>query len=388
MERESRWRCCRHLTVEPSFLLVAYSLALFEAPFQDLLLQRICQQTSEVPFEWCEALPEHPTAEAVIHPRAATLLMVGGLMETVLPAMTSCLAGAWSDRAGSRKPLIVIPLTGYILKFALLAAIMSVPWVPVECFLIGYVPVAISGGFTTLFGAVTSVVADEAPTDQKTFRLGMLQVVFIVGLLPGGLTSSATLRALGHTGVFLLAGGACFLALVIALTNISETYIAEDRNEGTFFAVYVMSRKMKMGDATLALVSYSGACAGSLVRAFASDTGMMYAGSVISLLHGAASPMMRSIMSKSVPQNELGKIFTLTASLEALVPLAAQPLYTYLFNNTLQSFPGAFFILSALMFFIDTILSGIIYVVQGWYSPPERQPLLPREDSAHEVPNT
>ncbi|XP_046382302.1 proton-coupled folate transporter-like [Ischnura elegans] len=232
MERESRWRCCRHLTVEPSFLLVAYSLALFEAPFQDLLLQRICQQTSEVPFEWCEALPDHPTAEAVIHPRAATLLMVGGIMETVLPAMTSCLAGAWSDRAGSRKPLIVIPLTGYILKFALLAAIMSVSWVPVECFLIGYVPVAISGGFTTLFGAVTSVVADEAPTDQKTFRLGMLQVVFIVGLLPGGLTSSATLRALGHTGVFLLAGGACFLALVIALTNISETYIAEDRNEG------------------------------------------------------------------------------------------------------------------------------------------------------------
>ncbi|XP_071453296.1 probable peptidoglycan muropeptide transporter SLC46 isoform X2 [Hetaerina americana] len=465
MESPTGWRRCLQLTVEPSFLLVAYATSVFEAPFHDLLLRKLCQDTPDIPRPWCDSLPDHPTAEEVVHPKAATLLMISSLIESVVPAMVSCLAGAWSDRARSRKPLIVLPLTGYILKFALLAVFMSIPTLPVPYFLFATVPLAITGGWTTFFGAVTSVVGDETGEDGnvRTFRLGLLQVFFIIGLILGSLTSSITLHALGHIGVFLLASTVCFVALLIALFTVSETYgsssddggnpdtcLIKDvfqtmikyrsngrkvililsvlslgssiiayngesnlyymygRKEfkwtvfdftlyrsisyglqmiGTLFAVSVLSLRMKIEDAPLAILSYLGATLGSILRAFASTTWMMYVGSVITMFHGAASPMVRSIMSKCVHQNELGKVFMVTTSLEALVPLAGQPLYTYMFSNTIVSFPGAFFMFSALVFFMDLIFNCVIHGTYKWYSQPERQPLITREDSTIITPS-
>ena len=45
-----------------------------------------------------------------------------------------------------------------------------------------------------------------------------------------------------------------------------------------------------------------------------------------------------------VVKSELGKIFSMVASLEAAVPLFAAPLFTFVYNHTLDSFPGAVFL--------------------------------------------
>lgn len=42
-----------------------------------------------------------------------------------------------------------------------------------------------------------------------------------------------------------------------------------------------------------------------------------------------------------------GKVFALTASAESLTPLAAAPLYTYVYKHTITFLPGAVFYLSA-----------------------------------------
>ncbi|XP_071441069.1 probable peptidoglycan muropeptide transporter SLC46 isoform X2 [Hetaerina americana] len=342
---------------------------------------------------------------------------------------------------------------------------MSIPTLPVECFLISSLPLAFSGGWTTFAGAVISVIGDETGEDgsQRTSRLGLLPAFYFMGFLPGSLSSSVTLNTLGNTGVFLLASGACFLALLIALCTVSGTYATstgdEGRHEsglvkdvlqtllkkrsngqkiylilsilsngsstmvsngesnlyymhgrkefgweiidfilyrsvtnglqmmGAIFAVSILSHKMKIADAPLAIFSYLGSSVGSIIMAFASTTWMMYCGSAISLLQGAASPVMRSIMSRSVPHDELGRAFTLSTSFEALAPVAAQPLYTYLFRKTLISFPGAFFMLSSVMFSLALMFSCIIHGTHKWHSRSERKSLLPREDSTSKLPD-
>jgi hypothetical protein len=49
-------------------------------------------------------------------------------------------------------------------------------------------------------------------------------------------------------------------------------------------------------------------------------------------------------------------VFALTSVVEALTPLAASPIYTFLYNATLLIFPGTFYIVSSALFVVDVVL--------------------------------
>jgi PCFT/HCP family folate transporter-like MFS transporter 1/3 len=51
-----------------------------------------------------------------------------------------------------------------------------------------------------------------------------------------------------------------------------------------------------------------------------------------------------------------GTVFALTSVIESLTPIAASPLYTFVYNSTLLTFPGTFYILSSALFGLDVIL--------------------------------
>jgi hypothetical protein len=51
-----------------------------------------------------------------------------------------------------------------------------------------------------------------------------------------------------------------------------------------------------------------------------------------------------------------GTVFALTSAAESLTPLAASPLYTFVYNATLITFPGTFYVLSSAIFGLDIIL--------------------------------
>ena len=80
-------------------------------------------------------------------------------------------------------------------------------------------------------------------------------------------------------------------------------------------------------------------------------------GTVIGFLAPYISIVVRSMLSKCVTKDELGKIFSLPASIEAggkevsnntlllylnffLVPLLASPIYTFVYTTTLNTFAG------------------------------------------------
>lgn len=51
-----------------------------------------------------------------------------------------------------------------------------------------------------------------------------------------------------------------------------------------------------------------------------------------------------------------GAVFALISVVEALTPIAASPIYTFVYNATLLIFPGTFYIVSAAVFGVDVIL--------------------------------
>jgi hypothetical protein len=69
---------------------------------------------------------------------------------------------------------------------------------------------------------------------------------------------------------------------------------------------------------------------------------------------------MRSHLSTIVDKDELGKVFSLIASLDSSAPLLASVFFTLIFTQTLDFFPGAVFEATAVMLFVP--LSVMIWI--------------------------
>ena len=67
----------------------------------------------------------------------------------------------------------------------------------------------------------------------------------------------------------------------------------------------------------------------------------------LGLMGGQSSMVIRSLLSKIVPKSDLGKVYSMLGCLENIVPLMVSPILTYTYNNTLETFPGAVYAVSA-----------------------------------------
>ena len=72
---------------------------------------------------------------------------------------------------------------------------------------------------------------------------------------------------------------------------------------------------------------------------------------------------VRSYLSKITPENELGAIFSLLASLEAAIPLVISPFMTYVYDHTIDVFPGAIMILQAGIYILSIISLFSVYLM-------------------------
>jgi len=73
------------------------------------------------------------------------------------------------------------------------------------------------------------------------------------------------------------------------------------------------------------------------------------------------SPMCRSLIASIIPSNEIGKVFSITSSFEAVSSLIASPLYTYIYTKTFITFAGAFYLLTGGIFVINMLLAYCVW---------------------------
>lgn len=94
-----------------------------------------------------------------------------------------------------------------------------------------------------------------------------------------------------------------------------------------------------------------------------------FSASIVVMLKGIAVPMCRAYLACLVPSCEIGKIYSMTTSMESLAPIGAAPMYTLIYNYTLDKYPGAFNFFSAIIYLYCILLITYVYIV--YTLPPE-----------------
>jgi len=83
----------------------------------------------------------------------------------------------------------------------------------------------------------------------------------------------------------------------------------------------------------------------------------LFLASVIDVLNGTLSVMPRTIISKLVSVSEAGTIFTILAIINAALPSGLVPLYTLVYNRTIEiDFEGGYNLLSLALCIPPTLI--------------------------------
>ncbi|KAG5668431.1 hypothetical protein PVAND_016371 [Polypedilum vanderplanki] len=126
--------------------------------------------------------------------------------------------------------------------------------------------------------------------------------------------------------------------------GIYQTFSTVVTMSGTFLALVILSRILKIHDALIGIIASLSKIAASFVYAFAMTPFMFYFGPVTEFIHYVSFIAMRSIASKIVEQNERGRLNSLVGLIEALAPSIYAPMYSQIYTATITTFPGAFYL--------------------------------------------
>lgn len=126
---------------------------------------------------------------------------------------------------------------------------------------------------------------------------------------------------------------------------------------GSIFGLVILKKTLKVPDTYIAVLSLVSLILESSMKSFAYLPWHFYAISGICLFKNLFSPMLRSMISRLVPVNEIGKTFAIVAFLQAFAALPGAPIYRYIYSKTLTTFPGAFQLITAGLYTINLILA-------------------------------
>ncbi|XP_046742668.1 tetracycline resistance protein, class D-like [Diprion similis] len=122
-------------------------------------------------------------------------------------------------------------------------------------------------------------------------------------------------------------------------------------NITALFGVPLLGAVPGISDTLLGILGLVSGLICSLTKALATETWHMYLSVLIGMFAGIVSPVMRSILSKSVPAEDIGTVLSLTGVLETLSPLVGAPLFTLIFSHYLPPiYPLPVFLLSSSLF--------------------------------------
>ncbi|XP_055594457.1 tetracycline resistance protein, class A-like [Uranotaenia lowii] len=438
-EKLRYWK--ENITVEPIVACYIMPSVLAGLATQNLNLEKACRVNLDYGDVVCDALTRRDTAnytheEAMVQQMVARMAGWKTVLQSALPCLLILFWGSWSDRHGRRKPCILIPIIG---EFATAVGLILCTYferLPME--VAGVTEAlfpALSGGWFTMFMGVFSYIADVTTTEERTLRIGIVNLCFSLGVPIGMAFSGILLKKIGFYGVFSISAALYLFAFfygVIFLkeTNVRSSEVSEkdqlrlqekglladffDKKHvvqtfrvafkkgenqrrlrvimlmivvmvvigpmhgemsviylftryrfnwsevefsffstygvltglvGTLFSVGVFSHMLKIDDALIGVMSCMSKILSSFVYAFAATTWQLYLGPIVEMLNGTSFISMRSIASKLVASDELGKVNSLFGVAEALMPLVYAPMYTTLYAATIDSLPGAFFLL-------------------------------------------
>ncbi|KAL4707320.1 hypothetical protein ACJJTC_019858 [Scirpophaga incertulas] len=426
------------ITVEPILACYVMPSVLSALATQNLYLEKACRVNLAFDHHICDALTRRDTANYTLEEEAVQKLVasVAGwktVLQSFLPCGILMFLGAYSDRIGQRKFCMLLPIIGeFLTSIGLIVNTYFFHQLPIEVAAVteAIFP-ALTGGWFTMFMGIFSYIADVTTEEQRTLRIGIVNLFYSLGVPVGAALSGILVRKIGLYGVFSLSASLYILSFFYGFYRIKEVkkpelkmkkpknccewlrdffdtrYVKEtimvafkrgpnnrrlrvimlvvvmcvvigpiygemsvmylftryrfNWNEvdfsmfstyamctslvGTLFSVGVFSHVMKFDDAIIGIISCTSKILSGFMYAFATKTWQIYIAPLIEIFNGTSFIAMRSMVSKLVDKDELGKVNSFFGLAEAMMPLLYAPMYTSVYTATIKTFPGAFFLL-------------------------------------------
>ncbi|XP_072942841.1 proton-coupled folate transporter-like [Epargyreus clarus] len=131
---------------------------------------------------------------------------------------------------------------------------------------------------------------------------------------------------------------------------------------GTTIAITIFSKLLKMHDAILGVIATLCKVLGSLMYAFAPTKTWLYTAPVLDFFGNTGAPAIRSLGTKVVQPDEVGKMCSLIGFIEAIIPVIYVPIYSKVYSLTLSTLPGTFYLIGAIMTTPDFVIFIFLYM--------------------------
>ncbi|XP_013101126.2 uncharacterized protein LOC106082914 [Stomoxys calcitrans] len=132
---------------------------------------------------------------------------------------------------------------------------------------------------------------------------------------------------------------------------------------GTFIGTAILSKLLKLSDALVGFVSALTTACSRVLFAFSSNTGTFYAGGVADSFATLRVIAIKTIGSSIVDGDDLSKMFSVFSICQPIAQLVFIPIYSDIYEKTVDSFPGAIFLFSEVFAIPNIIVFLICYIV-------------------------
>lgn len=131
--------------------------------------------------------------------------------------------------------------------------------------------------------------------------------------------------------------------------SLYSTYSIITHSFGALISISVFSKRWGFHDSVLCLISILSKLAGSISMIFVQTDFQMYTIPIVEILNATTYTSLRSLASKLIPSEEMGKMNSLFSLVETLAALVFDPTYSTIYARTVSVFTGAVYLYSSLM---------------------------------------
>ncbi|KAM3961885.1 proton-coupled folate transporter-like [Aphomia sociella] len=218
-----------NITVEPIMACYVMPSVLASLATQNLNLEKACRVNLNFSAEVCDALAMRATEnyteqETEVQTLTASVQAWKNIVQTAIPVILILFIGAWSDRTGKRKACILMPIVGEFLTC--IGFIINTYYfyeLPMEvAALTEAIFPAITGGWFTNFIGVFSYISDITTIEERTYRVGIVNLCMTLGYPIGSALSGVLLTWIGYYGIFSLSAVLYMFSLIYGYYYIEE----------------------------------------------------------------------------------------------------------------------------------------------------------------------
>lgn len=169
----------QNITVEPMLFPYLIASILVILTNQNLNIQKACRVDLNLSTEICTGLENKDknssnltSSEIMVQKLVADMLIWQTILQNSIPAVLVLFLGSWSDRNRLRRPCMLLPIYGEIVRnLGMLVCVFYFDQLPMAVSgLWQALPIALSGYWTVIFMAIFSYIGDISTVRTKATK--------------------------------------------------------------------------------------------------------------------------------------------------------------------------------------------------------------------------